>query len=528
MKISFPAFFLMWADRMRWEVPDIHIAACHWLQDRGDVGVLRCFRGFGKSTILAVHNAWRYYEDPTYRILHQGDQDGTAYKTSRDTKAVLSRHPLTAHMANGMRGDVAFWWVPGSTDERNPSMQAAGITSNITSSRADEVQNDDVEVPRNIATPEAREKMRYRLSEQTHILVPGGRTLYIGTPHTHDSLYDEMERMGADCLTIKMFEQEFRIEPGEAKEFAIKFEPEIVFSGIGEFTKVLERGKDYRYQNGTISFAEPPTTVIDCYAGCAWPERFTVAELIKRRQKCRTLNEWDSQYQLHSKPIGNVRLDPELLLAYADEPRLVFANNDAALFLGGVQLVGASTYWDVSLGKLKSDASALSVVFTDQIGRLYWHVCKALAGDLDAQCKAVVEVVRKYSLGSVTVEVNGPGGFVPATLRGHLKKANLECGVTEQFSTVNKQKRILDAIEAPLSSRFLWAHVDVIDGPMWDQMKDFNPAVTDQPDDYLDSGAGAIAQTPVRVGNSFRITNTTPRNNWEPDAGVFEYELDHS
>ena len=39
----------------------------------------------------------------------------------------------------------------GATDERNPSMQAAGILSNITSSRADEVQNDDVEVPRNIA-----------------------------------------------------------------------------------------------------------------------------------------------------------------------------------------------------------------------------------------------------------------------------------------------------------------------------------------------------------------------------------------
>ena len=36
-----------------------------------------------------------------------------------------------------MRGDVKFWWTPDSDDERNPSMQAAGIMSNITSSRAD-------------------------------------------------------------------------------------------------------------------------------------------------------------------------------------------------------------------------------------------------------------------------------------------------------------------------------------------------------------------------------------------------------
>lgn len=71
----------------------------------------------------------------------------------------------------------------------------------------------------------------------------------------------------------------------------------------------------------------------------------------------------------------------------------------------------------------------------------------------------------------------------------------------EEFSTTNKQKRILDAFEAPLSSKFLWAHSDVLDGPMYDQMRDFNPAITNQPDDYIDSGAGAISQTPVRIGS---------------------------
>jgi hypothetical protein len=91
---------------------------------------------------------------------------------------------------------------------RNGSMYAKGILSNVTSARANECQNDDVEVPRNIQTPEAREKLRYRLGEQTHILIPGGRKLYIGTPHTHDSLYDEVESMGADCLTIRLFEKE--------------------------------------------------------------------------------------------------------------------------------------------------------------------------------------------------------------------------------------------------------------------------------------------------------------------------------
>ncbi|HDN2532459.1 TPA: phage terminase large subunit, partial [Enterobacter hormaechei] len=213
--ISFLAFFLMWAERMNWDVPDCHYQACHWLEHRGNLAVLRCFRGFGKSTILAVYNAWRYYCDRQYRILHQSESDGTAYKTSRDTQNVLRNHPLTKGMLPDGQGTVEQWWVNGALDLRNGSMYAKGILSNVTSARANECQNDDVEVPRNIQTPEAREKLRYRLGEQTHILIPGGRKLYIGTPHTHDSLYDEVESMGADCLTIRLFDKEKRIEAKE-------------------------------------------------------------------------------------------------------------------------------------------------------------------------------------------------------------------------------------------------------------------------------------------------------------------------
>ena len=156
--VRFVAFFLCWAEIMGWEVPEIHIKVCAWLATRGNLGVLRCFRGFSKSTILAVYNAWKYSENPHYRILHQGDQDKTAYKTSRDTKRVLLRHPMTKHLRD-IRGESAFWWVPGADDERNPSMQAAGICSTVTSSRCDEAQNDDVEVPKNITNPDNREKM---------------------------------------------------------------------------------------------------------------------------------------------------------------------------------------------------------------------------------------------------------------------------------------------------------------------------------------------------------------------------------
>ena len=533
--VNFATFFAMWADERRWEVPDIHWQAVHWLEHRGKLAVLRCFRGFGKSTLLALYNAWRYYGDQSYRILHQGDQDKTAYKTSRDTKAVLMRHPLTRDDFKAIRGESSFWWVPNANDERNPSMQAAGITSTITSSRCDEAQNDDVEVPRNIQNPEAREKMRYRLGEQTHCMVPGARQLFIGTPHTHDSLYDEMESMGADCLTIPMFAHEHRVEEATALEYVLPFVPEMVLCGVGKFTKALKKGKDYQIKGTTVTLDKSPGALLDFYAGSAWPDRFTLEEMENRRKKCRTINEWDSQYQLHSKPVSETRLDPDKMVPYEVEPVARYANGELLLMLGNVRLVGVKARWDCSLGKINSDASAVAIVFTDDAGRLYWHRAIALTGELEefapdgktlvnGQIKQLLDLLTPLQVPSITIETNGPGGFVPAIARKHLKRHGIS--VIEDYSIENKQKRILDAFEAPLSSGFLWAHTSVLEGPTYDQMMQFNPLAKNQADDYLDSGAGAIAETPVRIGRVVGKPTGERTDDWRPSAGQFSVELE--
>lgn len=537
-KVGFPIFFLIWAELQGWEVPDVHLRAAIWLESCGNLAVLRCFRGFAKSTMLAIYNAWRYYKNPQHRILHQGDKDGTAYKTSRDTKRVLMRHPLTRHLS-ALRGESSFWWVPGADDERNPSMQAAGITTAITSSRADEIQNDDVEVPRNITTAEAREKMRYRLGEQVHILVPGGRKLFIGTPHTHDSLYDEMERLGADCLTIRMFEHECRIEQASRTQYPVPFRAEYVFFGIGAEARLLEAGTDYRLTSTGIEFMQPPHGLIDCYAGCAWPERFTIGELQNRRRETRTINEWDSQYQLHSKPVTEVRLDPARMVPYAVEPIIRHANNAASMWLGQARIVGMSMRWDPSSGKLHSDVSAVALLLQDEHGRRYWHRAIKLTGDVaefaddgktitGGQVWQLCNLVEQFHVPRIVIETNGIGGFAPAVLKAALKQRRLVCGVKDEPAIANKDKRILEAFEGPMSSGMLWAHVSVLDGPVWDQMRDFNPAIQNQPDDYIDAGAGAITETPERIKAQMGgKPPATMQEDWRPNSSVYEVELEY-
>lgn len=536
--VRFVAFFLAWADLMGWEVPAIHLRACRWLATCGNLAVFRAFRGFSKSTLLAIYNAWRYHEDPAHRILHQGDKDGTAYKTSRDTKRVLMRHPFTAKLRE-IRGESAFWWVPGADDERNPSMQAAGITTAITSSRADEIQNDDVEVPRNIQTADAREKMRYRLGEQVHILVPDGRKLFIGTPHTHESIYDEMERLGADCLTIRMFEQEFRVENATKTRYRLTFVPEYVFFGIGPEARLLREKHDYRLHGNEIEFASVPNALIDFYTGCAWPSRFTRAELSKRRKETRTINEWDSQYQLHSKPVTEMRLDPARIIPYDAEPRLHHTNSTTSMWLGKARIAGMSLRWDPASGKLKSDVSAVAMVLQDEQGRRYWHRCIRLTGDvaefaddgktiIGGQVWQLCDLVEEFSAPRIVIETNGIGQFAPAVLKAALKQRRLHCGVKDESAVLNKDRRILEAFEPIMSSGMLWGHVSVLDGPTWNQMRDWVPGVPNQPDDYLDAGAGAITETPERIRAQMVGNPTDPsRQDWRPQSGVYEVELEY-
>jgi hypothetical protein len=84
---------------------------------------------------------------------------------------------------------------------------------------------------------------------------------------------------------------------------------------------------------------------------------------------------------------------------------------------------------------------------------------------------------------------------------------------------------MLEALEPLLlANEMLWAHVSVMDGPLPKQMRDWNPLVQDQPDDYIDAVSGAVTETPERVGAKIRsdISEGDKRNDWRPASGTFE------
>lgn len=541
--VDFLTFFIMWANYMHWEVPELHVRICVWLDTCKDPErVLMVFRGAAKSTIYAVWCAYRLYRDRTHRALVWSADNDTAGMLTADAINVLRNHPLCRGMLPSKPGAKRFW-VVGAMDARNASMRASGVNSNVTGARAVDIDFDDVEVPGNIESPEARQKLRNRTSESTHIAIPGAQKTLIGTPHTHDSIYQERIAAGAAFLKICLFESFVRYEDtSRATRYRFDFEPGedgiYVMLGIGISARMCVEGEDYQIDGGYVVFYKPPSATLDICANCAWPQRFTREEIAERRKGTPTLNAWDSQYHLEAKPLKESKLDPTKIKAYDAMPHVVRANGAVRMMLGKAQIVSGRAVWDPSLGKIASDGSAFSLILDDAMGNYYWQCAEAFVGEyaefddsrntkiIGGQVMQACELIRKYNIVHIYVETNGVGAFTEKLLQRAIKQERLQCGVTAITATSNKNKRILDGLEGPLKSGVLWAHVDVLNGPAWDQMMVWNPEITNQPDDYLNSAADAILQAPVRINHLVGISTGDVRHDWRQSAGTFEATLE--
>lgn len=537
--VDFLTFFVIWAQLQGWKVPLLHVRICQWLDNCDDrIRVLMVFRGAAKSTIYAVWKAYKLYKNPRNRSIIYAADDKLAGKLTRDTLAVIRRHPLCAGMVTGKPGALSFW-VNGSVDARNPSMEAVGVNTNATGARADDADFDDIEVPKNIRTPDSRHNLRQKIEESTHILVPGWQKTFVGTPHTHDSIYMEQIAGGAATLKIPLFEASTRYESTDTKTryripFSIGDDGLYVLAGIGKFSRLMVEGIDYRLEASEVIFHTPPKVTLDIYAHCTWPERFTRDEIELKRQETRTLNAWDSQYQLEAKPVSETRLDPARIIPYDLQPVIRHSNKTASMFLGSARIAGMAMRWDPSSAKLNSDVSAVAVVLQDDTGKRYLQHVAALSGEIaefstdgrkieGGQVWQICDIVERYHVPRVVIETNGIGGFAPAVMKAALKQRRLICGVAEVPAPqdVSKNRRILEAFEPVLSAGMLWAHVDVLNGPLWGQMKDFNPDTKNQADDYIDASAAAITDTPERIKVNV-VGDEKRREEWRVIGGTHE------
>jgi hypothetical protein len=158
--------------------------------------IIQAFRGVGKSWITVAFVCWNLFLDPQMKIEVISASGGLAEDFTKFTKQLISGMPLLQHLQprDGQRDKGTSFDVGPATPSKDPSLKAAGITGQITGTRADLIVADDIEIPKNSFTFHLREKLAEQVKEFDAILKPGGRVIYLGTPQVEDSLYPKLHR----------------------------------------------------------------------------------------------------------------------------------------------------------------------------------------------------------------------------------------------------------------------------------------------------------------------------------------------
>lgn len=482
---DFRIFLDLWNRKQGYITPSMHLYMADWLQTCYQTGEVRlllmAFRASGKSTLVGLFSAWLLWQDPDLRILVLAADASLASKMVRNIKKTIERHPLTTRLRPTKPDQWASdrFTINRKKELRDPSVLAAGVTTNITGCRADIIIYDDVEVPNTSSTAEKRESLREYLTESNFILVPGGAQLYIGTPHNYFSIYADRPRS----------------EIGEEDVFLVDF-------------KRLE------------------IPILNHKGDSAWPEQFSDRdiELLKKRSGP---NKFASQMMLQPINIKEGRLNHNLLNFYDSELEYSEIQRRAYLSLMENKIVSCSAWWDPAFGSAKGDSSVLAIVFTDEDGQHYLHhmsyiQVEAAEGEDEAslQCRIVSDIAQKFYIPSIAVETNGLGKFLPAILRRELALKNIACSVVEKTSRQAKHIRILEAFDAVLAARALSVHEGVKDTPFLMEMMEWRPDKKNGRDDGLDAVSGALSLEPVRIKHSY--TNVV--NQWR--GGTHQAETD--
>jgi Holliday junction resolvasome RuvABC endonuclease subunit len=455
--------FMVWKHLGLPEPTESQYDIAHYLQHGPRRGVIEAFRGVGKSWITSAFVCWLLLRNPQLKILVVSASKERADAFSIFVKRLISEIPMLQHLAPqaGQRDSVIAFDVGPATPDHSPSVKSVGITGQITGSRADVLIADDVEVPNNSSTQMMRDKLSEAVKEFDAILKPGGRIIYLGTPQTEMSLYNQLPERG----------YEIRIWPAlyPTLQQVLKYQGRLA----PLITKALEKNPDLQ---------EKPTD----------PKRFSEKDLMERKASYgragfalqfmldTSLSDGD-KYPLKVSDMIVMNLNPLmgwLKLAWSSAPETCLSDVPC------VALTGDRYYRPMWHSPDMSEYTGC-VMAIDPSGRgqdeTGYAIIKVLAGNLylvaaggihggysDETLETLARLAKTHQVKFIVIEANFGDGMYTKLFTGVLGRI-YPCSVEEVKHSTQKESRIIDTLEPVLSTHRLIVDQKVIE-------QDFNSA----------------------------------------------------
>lgn len=466
------------------DLTDIQGDIADFMQHGPRLRMVMAQRGEAKTTLAALYAVWRIIHRPSTRVLiiSAGEQN------SSDTATLIVRLIMNWEILECLRPDrqagdrtstEAFdvhYSLKGL--DRSPSIACAGITSNLPGRRADLLIPDDIESNKNGLTVTQRAQLLH-LSKEFSSICTHGDILYLGTPQSKDSIYNTLQGRGFEIRIWPGRYPSITQDPktGEYVDEAEKY--------LGRLAPLIaQRMQDdpsLRSGGGIDGTLGQPTD----------PMRYTDAALIEKE-----LDKGPEDFQLQ------YMLDTSLVDALRQQLRL----SDLIVANFGVDLVPEIIGWqasakhEVPLGKdfpvtmakmyyaTGTEASFVAPkdVFmyidpagggTDEIGYAvgfavgpFVHAAEVggLKGGLNKVNEAeLCNIMRRNKVERIKVESNMGHGLFEINVRAILNATDdlkhLAGAVSGEYSTGQKERRIIDSLVSPMQRHRVIVHQRVFE-----------------------------------------------------------------
>lgn len=435
----------------------------HWLQHGPRRLILMGFRGVGKSWITVAFALFLLFNDPQIKVMMVSASQGLADDMARFAASIIKGMPLLQHLEprQDQKASALHFEVNGARESKDPSMKSAGITGQITGSRADVIIPDDIEIPKNSFTFNMREKIAELVKEFDAVLKPGGRIIYLGTPQVEDTLYAKVEKRG---YKIRVWPSEI---PGSTEKYHGRLAP-LVIQRIGDGAQVHEPLDPIRFD--ALDLRERRAS----YGASGYALQFLLdtnpASVDKHPLKCHDLIVHDIDNDMgHVKLVWGASPGEainDLACGGFDGDcynRRAWASDEMAKYQGTVMAIDPSARG--------SDETSFAIV-SYLHGMLY---LKAVGGFTDGfaedTLKALAAKMARYKVNRYIIERNYGGGMFDALIRPEVLKV-VRAKLDEDWkpwATGMKEQRILDVLEPILASHRLVVDRRVIEGDLIQQ-----------------------------------------------------------
>ena len=443
--------YLCWRHLNLPEPTPIQYDIADYLQSPNKRLVIEAFRGVGKSWITSAFVCHQLLLNPQRNILVVSASKSRADDFSTFTQRLIGEMPMLQHLQprNNQRQSKVSFDVAPATASHAPSVKSMGITGQLTGSRADLIIADDVESANNSQTQLMRDRLGETVKEFDAIIKPEiGRIIFLGTPQTEMSLYNDLEERGFKtriwCALYPSKEQTTGYGHKIAPIIADVEDNEGKPTDPKRFDSVdlLERMSSYGKSGFNLQF------MLDTTMSDANRHPLKLNDLIVL-SGCSTWKEAPAKLQWASSPEQIKAIDPDIPNVglkgdYYVAP--MHTSSEFTPFEGSVMSIDPS-----GRGEDKTAYAVLKMLH----GVLYLTAIGSLDGGYsDDTMGRLAQIARQQDVNYVVIESNFGDGMATQLLKPIMASVH-PCEIEEVRHNIQKEKRIIDTLEPLMNSHRL-------------------------------------------------------------------------